>query len=164
MCCRWSCDDSVTHYIYQGKVGDNTKEYRAVKERGLHIVSQHWLQAVGIHTHTHTPLCSWYMKFRILVRVTPCDFLWNCFRYSLNTSCMYACSFSVQRSRSECLSHSTPSPLTPKWAWCWARWQTAPRNLLPSPHLTPNSELSMMTMTTRGYGTLHLSTFYFRFF
>ncbi|XP_062841967.1 DNA topoisomerase 2-binding protein 1 [Trichomycterus rosablanca] len=42
---RWSCDDSVTHYIYQGKVGDNTKEYRAVKERGLHIVHQQWLQA-----------------------------------------------------------------------------------------------------------------------
>ncbi|XP_072546997.1 DNA topoisomerase 2-binding protein 1 isoform X2 [Salminus brasiliensis] len=42
---RWACDDSVTHYIYQGKVGDNSKEYRAVKERGLHIVSQHWLQA-----------------------------------------------------------------------------------------------------------------------
>uniref|UniRef100_A0AAR2K9C9 BRCT domain-containing protein n=1 Tax=Pygocentrus nattereri TaxID=42514 RepID=A0AAR2K9C9_PYGNA len=42
---RWACDESVTHYIYQGKVGDNTKEYRAVKERGLHIVSQHWLQA-----------------------------------------------------------------------------------------------------------------------
>ncbi|KAL6462635.1 hypothetical protein MHYP_G00290570 [Metynnis hypsauchen] len=42
---RWACDESVTHYIYQGKVGDNTKEYRAVKERGLHIVSQHWLKA-----------------------------------------------------------------------------------------------------------------------
>ncbi|XP_016345526.1 DNA topoisomerase 2-binding protein 1 [Sinocyclocheilus anshuiensis] len=42
---RWSCDNSVTHYIYQGKVGDNSKEYKAVKERGLHIVSQHWLQA-----------------------------------------------------------------------------------------------------------------------
>uniref|UniRef100_A0A8B9L5N3 BRCT domain-containing protein n=1 Tax=Astyanax mexicanus TaxID=7994 RepID=A0A8B9L5N3_ASTMX len=42
---RWACDDSVTHYIYQGKVGDNSKEFRAVKERGLHIVSQHWLQA-----------------------------------------------------------------------------------------------------------------------
>ncbi|XP_066502923.1 DNA topoisomerase 2-binding protein 1 isoform X2 [Hoplias malabaricus] len=42
---RWSCDDSVTHYIYQGKVGDNSKEYRAAKERGLRIVSQHWLQA-----------------------------------------------------------------------------------------------------------------------
>uniref|UniRef100_A0A674AT78 DNA topoisomerase II binding protein 1 n=1 Tax=Salmo trutta TaxID=8032 RepID=A0A674AT78_SALTR len=43
---RWSCDDTVTHYIYQGRVGDNTREYRAVKERGVHVVSQHWLQAV----------------------------------------------------------------------------------------------------------------------
>ncbi|XP_052398540.1 DNA topoisomerase 2-binding protein 1-A isoform X1 [Carassius gibelio] len=42
---RWLCDDSVTHYIYQGRVGDNSKEYKAVKERGLHIVSQLWLQA-----------------------------------------------------------------------------------------------------------------------
>lgn len=49
-CYRWSCDDAVTHYIYQGKVGDNTKEYRAVKERGIHIVSQHWLQAVSTLT------------------------------------------------------------------------------------------------------------------
>ncbi|KAM3860352.1 DNA topoisomerase 2-binding protein 1 [Diretmus argenteus] len=42
---RWSCDDTVTHYIYQGRVGDNTREYRGVKERGLHVVSQYWLQA-----------------------------------------------------------------------------------------------------------------------
>ncbi|XP_030623391.1 DNA topoisomerase 2-binding protein 1 [Chanos chanos] len=42
---RWACDDSVTHYIYNGKVGDNSKEYRAVKDRGLHIVSEYWLQA-----------------------------------------------------------------------------------------------------------------------
>ncbi|XP_042255809.1 DNA topoisomerase 2-binding protein 1 [Thunnus maccoyii] len=42
---RWACDDSVTHYIYQGRVGDNTREYRGVKERGLHVVSQYWLQA-----------------------------------------------------------------------------------------------------------------------
>uniref|UniRef100_A0A3P8WV72 DNA topoisomerase II binding protein 1 n=1 Tax=Cynoglossus semilaevis TaxID=244447 RepID=A0A3P8WV72_CYNSE len=42
---RWACDDTVTHYVYQGRVGDNSKEYRAVKERGLHVVSQHWLQA-----------------------------------------------------------------------------------------------------------------------
>ncbi|KAJ3611303.1 hypothetical protein NHX12_021319 [Muraenolepis orangiensis] len=41
----WSCDDSVTHYIYQGRVGDNTKEHRAVKDRGLQVVSQHWLHA-----------------------------------------------------------------------------------------------------------------------
>uniref|UniRef100_A0A673ZLS3 DNA topoisomerase II binding protein 1 n=1 Tax=Salmo trutta TaxID=8032 RepID=A0A673ZLS3_SALTR len=46
---RWSCDDTVTHYIYQGRVGDNTREYRAVKERGVHVVSQHWLQADQRH-------------------------------------------------------------------------------------------------------------------
>lgn len=43
---RWACDDTVTHYIYQGRVGDNTREYRGVKERGLHVVSQYWLHAV----------------------------------------------------------------------------------------------------------------------
>lgn len=42
---RGSCDDSVTHYIYQGRVGDNTREYRGVKERGLHVVAPHWLHA-----------------------------------------------------------------------------------------------------------------------
>ncbi|KAI4806983.1 hypothetical protein KUCAC02_017769, partial [Chaenocephalus aceratus] len=42
---RWACDDTVTHYIYQGRVGDNTREYRGVKERGLHVVSQYWLEA-----------------------------------------------------------------------------------------------------------------------
>ncbi|KAI1888905.1 hypothetical protein AGOR_G00173580 [Albula goreensis] len=42
---RWSCDDKVTHYIYQGRVGDCSREYRGVKERGVHVVSQHWLQA-----------------------------------------------------------------------------------------------------------------------
>lgn len=42
---RWACDDTVTHYIYQGRVGDNSREYRGVKERGLHVVSQYWLHA-----------------------------------------------------------------------------------------------------------------------
>ncbi|XP_054621480.1 DNA topoisomerase 2-binding protein 1 isoform X2 [Dunckerocampus dactyliophorus] len=42
---RWACDDTVTHYLYQGRVGDNSREYKAVKERVLHVVSQHWLQA-----------------------------------------------------------------------------------------------------------------------
>lgn len=46
---RWVCDDSVTHYIYQGRVGDNSREYRGVKERGLHVVSQYWLHAVCFH-------------------------------------------------------------------------------------------------------------------
>lgn len=44
---RWACDNTVTHYIYQGRVGDNTREYRGVKERGLHVVSQYWLEAVS---------------------------------------------------------------------------------------------------------------------
>ncbi|KAM6900354.1 DNA topoisomerase 2-binding protein 1 [Xenentodon cancila] len=42
---RWACDDTVTHYIYQGRVGDNTREYRGAKERQLHVVSQYWLHA-----------------------------------------------------------------------------------------------------------------------
>lgn len=53
---RWACDDTVTHYIYQGRVGDNTREYRGVKERGLHVVSQYWLQAVRF------PACRGDMK------------------------------------------------------------------------------------------------------
>lgn len=51
---RWACDDTVTHYIYQGRVGDNTREYRAVKERGLHVVSHHWLQACA-EEQRHVP-------------------------------------------------------------------------------------------------------------
>ncbi|XP_047424064.1 DNA topoisomerase 2-binding protein 1 [Mugil cephalus] len=51
---RWACDDTVTHYIYQGRVGDNTKEYKAVKDRGLHVVSQHWLHACA-EEQKHVP-------------------------------------------------------------------------------------------------------------
>uniref|UniRef100_A0A7N6BGM3 BRCT domain-containing protein n=1 Tax=Anabas testudineus TaxID=64144 RepID=A0A7N6BGM3_ANATE len=51
---RWACDDTVTHYIYQGRVGDNTREYRGVKERGLHVVSQYWLQACA-EEQKHVP-------------------------------------------------------------------------------------------------------------
>ncbi|XP_071340915.1 DNA topoisomerase 2-binding protein 1 [Trachinotus anak] len=51
---RWACDDTVTHYIYQGRVGDNTREYRGVKERGLHVVSQYWLEACA-EEQRHVP-------------------------------------------------------------------------------------------------------------
>nr|XP_046226965.1 DNA topoisomerase 2-binding protein 1 [Scatophagus argus] len=51
---RWACDDTVTHYIYQGRVGDNTREYRGVKERGLHVVSQYWLHACA-EEQRHVP-------------------------------------------------------------------------------------------------------------
>lgn len=39
----------MTHYVYQGRVGDSTREYRGVKERGLQVVSPHWLHAVRSH-------------------------------------------------------------------------------------------------------------------
>uniref|UniRef100_A0A8C5I3M2 BRCT domain-containing protein n=1 Tax=Gouania willdenowi TaxID=441366 RepID=A0A8C5I3M2_GOUWI len=51
---RWVCDDTVTHYIYQGRVGDNTREYKGVKERGLHVISQYWLQACA-EEQRHVP-------------------------------------------------------------------------------------------------------------
>ncbi|KAF0024898.1 hypothetical protein F2P81_021779 [Scophthalmus maximus] len=57
---RWACDDTVTHYIYQGRVGDNTREYRGVKERGLHVVSHHWLQASCVNAVLN--LCTLTMK------------------------------------------------------------------------------------------------------
>ncbi|KAM6315171.1 DNA topoisomerase 2-binding protein 1 [Aegotheles albertisi] len=41
--CRWCFDETVTHFIYKGGQNDNNKEYRSVKERGIHIVSEHWL-------------------------------------------------------------------------------------------------------------------------
>ncbi|XP_013158549.1 DNA topoisomerase 2-binding protein 1 isoform X1 [Falco peregrinus] len=40
---RWCFDETVTHFIYKGGQNDNNKEYKAVKERGIHIVSEHWL-------------------------------------------------------------------------------------------------------------------------
>ncbi|KAM4718821.1 DNA topoisomerase 2-binding protein 1 isoform 2-T2 [Anableps anableps] len=51
---RWACDNTVTHYIYQGRVGDNSREYKAVKERGLHVVSQYWLYACA-EEQRHVP-------------------------------------------------------------------------------------------------------------
>ncbi|XP_010070867.1 PREDICTED: DNA topoisomerase 2-binding protein 1 [Pterocles gutturalis] len=40
---RWCFDEKVTHFIYKGGQNDNNKEYKSVKERGIHIVSEHWL-------------------------------------------------------------------------------------------------------------------------
>uniref|UniRef100_A0A8D2II29 DNA topoisomerase 2-binding protein 1 n=1 Tax=Urocitellus parryii TaxID=9999 RepID=A0A8D2II29_UROPR len=40
---RWSFDDTVTHFIYQGRPNDSNREYKSIKERGIHIVSEHWL-------------------------------------------------------------------------------------------------------------------------
>ncbi|XP_007935164.1 DNA topoisomerase 2-binding protein 1 [Orycteropus afer afer] len=40
---RWSFDETVTHFIYQGRPNDTNREYKSVKEKGIHIVSEHWL-------------------------------------------------------------------------------------------------------------------------
>ncbi|XP_077364967.1 DNA topoisomerase 2-binding protein 1 isoform X2 [Festucalex cinctus] len=51
---RWACDDTVTHFIYQGRAGDNSREYRSAKERVLHVVSHHWLEACA-EEQRHVP-------------------------------------------------------------------------------------------------------------
>lgn len=47
ICFRWSFDETVTHFIYQGRPNDTNREYKSVKERGVHIVSEHWLLEVS---------------------------------------------------------------------------------------------------------------------
>ncbi|XP_054847595.1 DNA topoisomerase 2-binding protein 1 isoform X2 [Eublepharis macularius] len=64
---RWSFDESVTHFIYLGKQNDSNREYKAVKERGIHIVSEHWLLECAkackrlpesLYPHTYNPKMS----------------------------------------------------------------------------------------------------------
>ncbi|XP_060078060.1 DNA topoisomerase 2-binding protein 1-like isoform X2 [Ylistrum balloti] len=40
---RWSYDNSCTHYIFQGRANDTTKEFRLARDQGKIIVSPHWL-------------------------------------------------------------------------------------------------------------------------
>ncbi|XP_060104882.1 DNA topoisomerase 2-binding protein 1 [Heteronotia binoei] len=64
---RWSFDETVTHFIYQGKQNDINREYRSVKERGIHIVSDCWLLECAtackrlpesLYPHTYNPKMS----------------------------------------------------------------------------------------------------------
>ncbi|XP_073915497.1 DNA topoisomerase 2-binding protein 1 isoform X3 [Castor canadensis] len=64
---RWSFDETVTHFIYQGRPNDTNREYRSVKERGIHIVSEHWLLECAqeykhlpesLYPHTYNPKMS----------------------------------------------------------------------------------------------------------
>ncbi|KAL6082048.1 hypothetical protein STEG23_003102, partial [Scotinomys teguina] len=65
--CRWSFDESVTHFIYQGRTNDSNREYKSAKERGVHIVSEHWLLECAqeykhlpesLYPHTYNPKMS----------------------------------------------------------------------------------------------------------
>ncbi|XP_066441313.1 DNA topoisomerase 2-binding protein 1 isoform X3 [Eleutherodactylus coqui] len=65
---RWCFDESVTHFIYQGKQNDTNREFRSVKEKnGIHIVSEHWLLSCAkeqrkvpesLYPHTYNPKMS----------------------------------------------------------------------------------------------------------
>ncbi|XP_069814444.1 DNA topoisomerase 2-binding protein 1 isoform X2 [Dendropsophus ebraccatus] len=65
---RWCFDESVTHFIYQGKQNDTNREFRSVKERtDIHIVSEHWLLSCAeeqkrvpesLYPHTYNPKMS----------------------------------------------------------------------------------------------------------
>ncbi|XP_037700593.1 DNA topoisomerase 2-binding protein 1 isoform X1 [Choloepus didactylus] len=64
---RWSIDETVTHFIYQGRPNDTNREYKSVKERGIHIVSEHWLLECAqeykhlpesLYPHTYNPKMS----------------------------------------------------------------------------------------------------------
>ncbi|XP_007421791.1 DNA topoisomerase 2-binding protein 1 isoform X1 [Python bivittatus] len=64
---RWCFDETVTHFIYQGRQNDNSREYKSAKERGIYIVSEHWLLesaqeykrlAESLYPHTYNPKMS----------------------------------------------------------------------------------------------------------
>ncbi|XP_076774139.1 DNA topoisomerase 2-binding protein 1 [Arvicanthis niloticus] len=64
---RWSFDETVTHFIYQGRANDSNREYKSAKERGVHIVSEHWLLECAqeykhlpesLYPHTYNPKMS----------------------------------------------------------------------------------------------------------
>ncbi|KAM3928055.1 DNA topoisomerase 2-binding protein 1 [Leptodactylus fuscus] len=65
---RWCFDESVTHFVYQGKQNDTNREFRSAKERtGIHIVSEHWLLSCAeeqrrvpesLYPHTYNPKMS----------------------------------------------------------------------------------------------------------
>ncbi|XP_043575384.1 DNA topoisomerase 2-binding protein 1 [Chiloscyllium plagiosum] len=61
---RWSFDETVTHFIYQGRQNDSNREYKSIKEKGIHIVSEYWLFACAdeqrkvpesLYPHTYNP-------------------------------------------------------------------------------------------------------------
>ncbi|XP_052252973.1 DNA topoisomerase 2-binding protein 1-like [Dreissena polymorpha] len=40
---RWTIDNTCTHFIFQGRQNDTTKDFKQAKAQGLKIVSPHWL-------------------------------------------------------------------------------------------------------------------------
>ncbi|XP_078670927.1 DNA topoisomerase 2-binding protein 1-like isoform X2 [Branchiostoma floridae x Branchiostoma belcheri] len=64
---RWTYDETVTHFIFQGRANDTTKEFRTARSQGKTIVSPHWLQVCEeqearvdetLFPHTYNPKLS----------------------------------------------------------------------------------------------------------
>ncbi|XP_078055061.1 DNA topoisomerase 2-binding protein 1 [Mustelus asterias] len=83
---RWSYDETVTHFIYQGRQNDSNREYKSVKEKGIHIVSEYWLFACAdelkkvpesLYPHTYNPNMSLdisaVQETRVSTRMCPSD-------------------------------------------------------------------------------------------
>ncbi|XP_071943540.1 DNA topoisomerase 2-binding protein 1-like isoform X2 [Antedon mediterranea] len=71
---RWTYDDGCTHFIYQGKAKDSSKELKIARQQQKYIVSPHWLFAcqeervnvdVSLYPHTYNP------KLSLTVSKTP---------------------------------------------------------------------------------------------
>ncbi|XP_033099642.1 DNA topoisomerase 2-binding protein 1-like isoform X2 [Anneissia japonica] len=71
---RWTYDPTCTHFIYQGRAKDSSKELKLAKEQNKHVVSPHWLFACqeenaylepSLYPHTYNP------KLSLTVSKTP---------------------------------------------------------------------------------------------
>ncbi|KAF2983886.1 hypothetical protein EK904_005245 [Melospiza melodia maxima] len=81
---RWCFDETVTHFIYKGGQNDNNKEYKSVKERGIYIVSEHWLLESAqeckrlpesLFPHTYNPKMSLDISAAQDIRLSSSSFL-----------------------------------------------------------------------------------------
>ena len=63
---RWTYDQSCTHFIFQGRSNDNSKEFKLAKEQKKFIVSPHWLTVVSF--------LSIFEKILLKFRCCTCDF------------------------------------------------------------------------------------------
>ncbi|XP_069861535.1 DNA topoisomerase 2-binding protein 1 isoform X1 [Dipodomys merriami] len=64
---RWNFDETVTHFLYQGRANDTNREFKSARERGVRVVSEHWLLECAregrrlpesLYPHTYNPKMS----------------------------------------------------------------------------------------------------------
>jgi hypothetical protein len=130
-CFRWSFDETVTHFIYQGRPNDTNREYRSVKERGIHIVSEHWLLEVSsafspsfsinwkyIQTFQNTNQCQW-MQISLIILVN-CVW-WRTMARVCRRAELLTCP-GRERKRGRDWGPTVPFEGTPPKTSPWANW------------------------------------------